>query len=146
MSKHDEIEKIKQLKARYLRFLDTRQWIQWRELFTEDVVADYGNNQAVKTTGVDLLLEMTSAILEGAISVHHAHTPEIILIDESHATGIWAMEDIINATDYDLHGFGYYHETYIKVDGYWKICRIKLTRLKRDLIKKTNLKVDVRQD
>ena len=136
MSAQDEIEQIKQLKARYLRLLDTRQWSEWRELFTEDVVADYGNSQAVKTTGVDRLIEMTSAVLEGAVSVHHAHTPEIILIDDFHAEGIWAMEDIINAADYDLHGFGHYYEDYFKQDDQWRIARIKLTRLKRDVTSK----------
>ncbi len=136
MSAQDEIEQIKQLKARYLRFLDTRQWAEWRQLFTEDVVADYGNNQAVKTAGVDRLIEMTSAVLEDAVSVHHAHTPEITLIDDSHAEGIWAMEDIINAADYDLHGFGHYYEDYFKLDGQWRIARITLTRLKRDVTPK----------
>ena len=30
-----EIEAIKQLKARYCRYLDTKQWDDWRQLFTE---------------------------------------------------------------------------------------------------------------
>lgn len=35
-----EIEAIKQLKARYCRFLDTKQWDDWRALFTDDFVSD----------------------------------------------------------------------------------------------------------
>jgi 3-phenylpropionate/cinnamic acid dioxygenase small subunit len=30
------IEEIKQLKASHFRFLDTKQWEKWREIFTDD--------------------------------------------------------------------------------------------------------------
>ena len=30
-----EIEQIKQTKARYFRFLDTKQWTDWRTCFTD---------------------------------------------------------------------------------------------------------------
>ena len=33
-----EIEQIKQLKARYFRLMDTKDWDAWRELFTDDCV------------------------------------------------------------------------------------------------------------
>ncbi len=31
-----DIEQIKQLKARYFRLMDTKDWAAWRELFTDD--------------------------------------------------------------------------------------------------------------
>lgn len=31
-----EIEQIKQLKVRYFRLLDSKQWVAWSETFTED--------------------------------------------------------------------------------------------------------------
>jgi 3-phenylpropionate/cinnamic acid dioxygenase small subunit len=34
-----DIEQIRQLKARYFRFLDTKQWEAWRGLFTDDFTA-----------------------------------------------------------------------------------------------------------
>lgn len=37
----EDIEQIKQLKAKYFRFVDTKQWDAWGELFTEDVIAVY---------------------------------------------------------------------------------------------------------
>ena len=37
----EEIEQIKQLKARYFRHMDTRVWEEWRKCFTADVVATY---------------------------------------------------------------------------------------------------------
>jgi len=32
-----EIEAIKQLKARYFRFLDAKQWTDWHTCFTDDL-------------------------------------------------------------------------------------------------------------
>jgi SnoaL-like domain len=36
----DDIEAIKQLKARYFRTMDTKDWAAMRLLFTDDVVMD----------------------------------------------------------------------------------------------------------
>jgi len=42
-----EIEAIKQLKARYFRLLDTKQWDAWREVFSDDFSADVDGGYAV---------------------------------------------------------------------------------------------------
>ena len=31
-----DIEQIKQLKARYFRLMDTKDWAAWKDLFTDD--------------------------------------------------------------------------------------------------------------
>ena len=36
----DDIEAIKQLKARYFRTMDTKHWAAMRQVFTDDVVVD----------------------------------------------------------------------------------------------------------
>ncbi len=67
-------------------------------------------------------------------SVHHGHTPEIVLTSDTTATGIWAMEDELWWTNGDveehLHGYGHYHEEYRKVEGKWLISYRTLTRLR----------------
>lgn len=35
----DAVEQISQLKARYFRLMDQKQWEEWRDVFTEDVTA-----------------------------------------------------------------------------------------------------------
>ena len=35
-----EVEAIKQLKARYCRYLDTKDWDTWRTIFADDFVSD----------------------------------------------------------------------------------------------------------
>lgn len=47
----DELEAIRQLKARYCRFLDTKDLESWRGVFTADVVVTL--DMAVSTAGAD---------------------------------------------------------------------------------------------
>lgn len=133
-----EFEEIRQLKARYCRFLDTRDVESWRALFAPDVTVLL--DAAVSTggadpmtgppiTGVDNFVPMVIASLEGAATVHHCHTPELTLTSPTTASGIWAMEDMLFFPDgTQLHGAGHYHETYEKRDGRWLITSLHLTR------------------
>jgi hypothetical protein len=133
-----DLEAIRQLKARYCRFLDTKDVEGWRSVFTADVVVRL--DMAVSAGGAD---PMTAPPVEGAdnfvamvlggladaATVHHCHTPEITLTSPTTATGIWAMEDwIIFGGGRELHGAGHYHETYEKQDGTWRIKTLHLTR------------------
>jgi hypothetical protein len=76
--------------------------------------------------------------IESVVTVHHGHMPEITLLSESTASGIWAMEDKLwwpeGSPLVHLHGYGHYHETYEKTDGQWRIMTLKLTRLHRELV------------
>ena len=56
--------------------------------------------------------------------------PEITLLDEHNATGIWAMEDLVHMPRIALQGWGHYHERYRKEDGVWRIAEIRLTRVR----------------
>ncbi|MBK6739384.1 MAG: nuclear transport factor 2 family protein [Haliea sp.] len=53
---HDDIEAIKQLKARYFRTMDTKDWPAMRQVFCDDVVMDstasggsVGNHWRIRT-------------------------------------------------------------------------------------------------
>jgi SnoaL-like domain len=134
----DELEAIRQLKARYCRFLDAKDVEGWRGVFTTDVVVlldmavstgGADSKTAPPLEGVDNFVPMVMAGLENAATMHHCHTPEITLTSATTATGIWAMEDwIIFGDGHELHGAGHYHETYEKRDGSWQIKTLHLTR------------------
>jgi len=70
------------------------------------------------------------------VTVHHGHMSEIEVTSPTTATGIWAMEDKLRwpsgASLGEMHGYGHYHETYVKVDGAWRIKTLTLTRLRVD--------------
>jgi hypothetical protein len=133
------VEQIKQLKARYFRFMDTKQWDRWREVFTDDLEASFetdagGPTQQLGRTA-DEVVATVSARFARARTVHHGHMPEIQLTSPTSATGIWAMNDVVeHPPDGPLRSivsWGHYHEEYRRGDdGRWRISRFHLTRLR----------------
>ena len=135
-----DLEAIKTVKARYFRYMDTKEWDRWRTLFTDDVevtvdkgVTTFGGSadpHSVK--GADAFVASTRGKIHDCITVHHGHMPEIKLNSPDSATGIWAMEDILEWPGQAAYrGFGHYTEQYRKeADGEWRISRLHLTRLK----------------
>ena len=135
------VEEIKKLKARYYRWMDTKQWPGWQDVFTADAVMDVseerlpgGAEATPMITGRDKIISFVSKVLEGVVTVHHGHMPEIEVTSDTTARGIWSMEDKLRWPDgkTTMHGYGHYHETYEKVGGKWLIKTLKLTRLRVD--------------
>jgi hypothetical protein len=129
-----EIEAIKQLKARYCRYLDTKDWEAWRGIFTDDFVSDTADAGGKVIIGADDAVAFTRKNLRDQPTVHQVHAPEIELTSSTTARGVWALEDVVRlAPGVNLHAYGHYHETYEKVDGQWRIKTSKLTRLREDI-------------
>jgi hypothetical protein len=129
-----DIEAIKQLKARYCRYLDTKDWSAWREIFTDDFHSDTAESGGKVIDGADEFVAFTRKSLRNQATVHQVHAPEIELISPTTARGIWALEDVVRfGPGVNLRGYGHYEETYQKVDGQWHISSSKLTRLRVDV-------------
>lgn len=139
MTRLEDLEAIKQLKARYFRLLDTKQWAAWRGVFTDDCRFE-GTSRAFD--GPDHFCRETGAWFERAVTVHHGHMPEISFTGEDTASGVWAMYDLvqfpepITAGAYKgmtgFAGYGHYEEDYRREEGVWRISRLRLTRLRVD--------------
>jgi hypothetical protein len=127
-----EIEQIKQLKARYFRLMDTKQWPEWTQVFTEDAVLQWGPNEDNVFQGRDAIVNGVSHVLREATTCHHGHMPEIEIEGADRARGIWAMYDYVESPQFVLNGYGHYHEQYRKQGGSWRIHRLQLTRLRED--------------
>jgi hypothetical protein len=137
----DAIQDISRLKARYFRCLDTKDWNGFEQLFTPDASFDMRNGRGENMDpnavvhGATAIREFVSNAVARRTTVHHGHTPEIEVIDGSHARGIWPMHDVLVVPeDVDLpfkrfEGFGHYHETYERRQGRWLIRTLCLTRL-----------------
>jgi hypothetical protein len=131
------IEEIKTLKARYFRFVDTQNWNALRTVFTADAVIEVPE-ALPKSLDLDDAMGFFKAALQGAVSVHFGHMPEIDVLGAATAKAIWPMDDRIywppdKATELgysQLRGFGHYHETYGRADGDWRIEHMRLTRLR----------------
>jgi hypothetical protein len=131
------IESIKLVKAKYFRFVDTQDWDGLRSVFTPDATLDFPE-AGTGVIGIDQALALFKQALEGAVSVHFGHTPEIEIESEHFARAVWPMDDriywpperasILGYTQ--LRGFGHYHETYEHHGSEWKIKTLRLTRLR----------------
>ena len=129
----DDVEAIKQLKARYFRTMDTKDWPGMRAVFTDDVVMDTTSSGGGVISGADEFLAFLEPTLRDVVTVHHGHMPEITLTSPTTATGIWSMEDLLRWPDGTaMRGYGHYHETYEKADDEWRITTSTLTRLRVD--------------
>ena len=136
----EAIEEIRNLKARYFRLMDTKKWDELKAVFTRDmkVLTPEG---AVYAEGGDTYADSLRSSLENAVSCHQGLTGEIEVTDTDNASGIWAMQDVIEWKDChprfgwkSILGRGHYHETYRKEDGAWRIATLTLTRLSLDTI------------
>lgn len=130
-----EIERIRQLKARYFRTMDQKNWDQWQLVFCEDVTIDTSEEGSPILHGRAAFLAFLPPILEGVKTVHHGHTSEIELTGPSTAKGIWAMEDNLwwpqSQGGSHLWGTGWYFEKYRKdPDGEWRILELVLRRIR----------------
>lgn len=141
------IEEIKQLKSRYFRYLDTKDWIGLRTIFTDDAVFDARASFSVDGKGKsglaaesnnwvyaggDQITDFIKGAVEKCRTVHHGHCHEIEILSPTEARGIIAMEDHIWEESGDvlkLTGCGHYHETYRKLGDRWCIETSRITRL-----------------
>jgi hypothetical protein len=138
----DDIERlaavhaITQLKARYFRFMDTKDWVGLAGVFAPDAVMDMQEEAGATVEGNDAIAAFVQASVGDVVTVHHGHMPEITVESATEASGTWAMEDVLQWPDgspiASMHGFGHYHERYVKVGGEWRITALRLSRLRRD--------------
>jgi uncharacterized protein (TIGR02246 family) len=130
----DDLEAIRQLKARYFRTMDTKDWDGMRDVFTDDVVIDTTGSGGDVVNGADAFIAFLQDVLADAVTVHQGHMPEIELTSEATATGTWALHDIVIwSSGVRLEGYGHYHETYEKGPEGWRISSSRLTRLHTDV-------------
>jgi hypothetical protein len=133
------IEDIKQLKARYFRFVDTKQYDGLEQLFVPDVAVDHSQDHpsAVFNNRRDWVA-MIRGGMSSTVSIHHGHTPEIEIASPTTAQGIWPMQDWIwwpEGVDLPagvrrMVGWGHYYETYVKSADGWRIASVRLERMK----------------
>ncbi len=120
---------ICELKARYCRLLDSKDWDGWAGLFTEDGVLDASAAGGPRLVGRDGIRDRIRSSLEHAQSAHQVHQPEIT-VNGDRASATWAMQDrVIWPGGRQLSGFGHYHEDYVRTEKGWQIAESRLTRL-----------------
>lgn len=131
-------EQLRELKARYCRYADTKQWAALRRLMTDDATfAGFGS--APDGCTPDEFVAGVARRLSTAVSVHHCTMPEFTFTGPDEATGTWAMTDRLEWPEGfrpseapDARGFigyGHYVERYRRDESGWRFARIELSRL-----------------
>jgi hypothetical protein len=137
-----DFHEICQLKYRYIRALDTQNWDLLADCFTDDIVL-WPNGGDYVARGRDAVMAMVKAIvIDNFYSSHIAVHPEIDFIDDTHAKGIWRLEDIILFTGphpaithtpiqggEQTQGAGYYYDQYVKGASGWKMSNCGFMRI-----------------
>ncbi|MCB2073273.1 MAG: nuclear transport factor 2 family protein [Novosphingobium sp.] len=134
----EAIEEIRNLKARYYRLMDTKQWDELKSVFTADMKVLTPDGKVYAEGGETYAAGLRNS-LEKAVSCHQGLSGEIEIVDDGNARAVWAMQDVIEWEDAhpqfgwkSIVGRGHYHETYRKEDGAWRIATLTLTRLRLD--------------
>ncbi|WP_327096418.1 nuclear transport factor 2 family protein [Nocardia vinacea] len=130
-----DIEAIKQLKTSYFANIDAKNWTALRELLAPDVVVDTTGSGGPILVGRDPFIAFLKLTIGGANTHHQGFDPAIQLTSATSAEADWRMEDVlIFGGTLGVHGYGNYHDRYVKVNGKWVVKYSKLTRTRLDLI------------
>lgn len=137
----EDLEAIKDLKAKYFRFVDEKDWEGFRSLFTDEARFDFGDGREVQ--GADAFVSSVRGMVDGragqAITVHRGHMPELTIDSPTEAHGLWGLADYLEWPSdpktrerRGMRGYGHEYETYRKVDGKWKIASWRLRYIRMD--------------
>lgn len=128
-----DMEAIRQLKHAYFRCIDTANFEELATLFHEDVLVHFiGGNYEWKLQGRDeYIRSIQQAFTRQAIGHHNGHHPEIQILSDREATGIWYLADNMWILDarYFTTGTALYWDRYRKSDGRWQITETRYERI-----------------
>ena len=116
------IEAIKRLKARYQRCVDTKDYEGLATCFTEDACAEYDGGK-YSFAPREAIVDFLRGSMRDIVTFHQVHTPEIDVLSDAEARGIWYLQDFVIAESDGMTqvGAGFYHDEYVKQDGEWRI-------------------------
>ena len=116
----DDITAISQLKYRYLRTLDTKDWDGFRDCFLPEATGDY--NDLTFTDREALVDYMRENLGEGLLTLHQVHHPEIEVEGDT-ASARWYLQDkvIVPAFSFMLEGAAFYSDRYARTPDGWRV-------------------------
>jgi len=135
-------DEIAAAKARYCRFIDTKQWEAFAALLAEapkirmlgpdgDLLFAFDER--------DAFVALSSQFLAKGRSIHQVHNAEIEEIADGRVAAVWSMEDLIVFPDAApgetarMNGYGHYHEIWERGPDGWRIAELELRRTILDI-------------
>ncbi|KAL2847172.1 hypothetical protein BJY01DRAFT_246946 [Aspergillus pseudoustus] len=150
-------EIITEKKAKYGRYIDTKQWDKFGEVALPDAELSFiGPDGSILKAGNTSFIFPSSAaftkffstFFAKAQTLHMFGPGDLQLQGPDEVRAVWAMEDqiILNNTAglVEIRGGGYYHETWKRVNGDWflKSLRLERTYQKTSLLAKIFVGLD----
>lgn len=140
------IEEIRQLKARYWFGIDQKDAPLLRAVFTDGAEIDFRADMPAGTDATlpnpDEFVEIVLSSFAGVDTIHHGHSPIIEFSGADAATAIWPMEDNLWVRHENarlpfkhLHGYGFYHDRYIRTEAGWRISATTLKRVNVEVVR-----------
>jgi len=128
-----DIEAIKQLKHSYFRCIDTGNVEELATIFHPDVEVHFvGGTYEWQLQGRDkYLANISQSFHKQSVGHHNGHMPEIQMLSDTEATGIWYLADnmwMLNHSAFTT-GTAIYWDRYEKLDGRWTIRATNYERL-----------------
>jgi len=128
-----DIEAIKLVKHAYFRCIDTANFEELADYFHEDVTVHFiGGTYEWKLQGkAEYLKSIGQSFNRRYITQHNGHQPEIRMVSETEATGLWYLADRVWQFErpYLTVGTALYTDRYVKVDGRWLIRETRYRRI-----------------
>lgn len=120
-------QEIIELGHRYCTYLDRRSWKTFLDLFTEEAVISYPDEERESFQGHEGIESFTDGVEQGrGFMAHMRHNP-IIEIDGETAEGSWNYEAAFTDTaGTPSLAQGEYQEEYQLVEGEWKFSLIEI--------------------
>jgi hypothetical protein len=127
MSTPDDVEQLRQLKYRYLRTLDLKQWDAFQECFVEDATGSYAELRF--GSRAELVDYMRTNLGPDRITLHQAHHPEID-VDGDEATGRWYLHDKVFVPEFDvaIEGAAFYEDRMVRTPDGWRFRHVGYRR------------------
>ena len=128
------LEEIRQVKHRYLRCVDLKLWDEIEDAFAVDATAEYGTpalGDPIRLAGRDAIVGFLRDKLGPEIITTHFGTQPEITVDGDTASGTWAFQDTVIATEFRvvITGAAFYEDRYARGDdGKWRIAHTGYVR------------------
>ena len=124
---------------RYWRCLDYKKFDELPDVFTEDAYGDWGM-ETWRKSGRKEICEWLHAneSQEGLRLCHFGHNPEITVVSDTEARGIFLLEDWVTIHGLTImRGFGQYNMIFTEGDdGVWRIKNLHLVHAYRESVQR----------
>lgn len=128
-----DMEAIRQIKHAYFRCIDTANLDELATLFHDDVLVHFiGGTYEWKLQGkAEYIASIGQSFSKKSVGHHNGHQPEIQIVSETEATGIWYLSDNMWVLEHNAFttGTAIYWDKYVKENGRWLISETRYERL-----------------